>query len=92
MSLVALAALGALLLYLALRVARMKRRSLPFVLAYPLFVLILLGGSAAIFVVASHSAVWAGLDGENPRALIGIYGMTAVGALVLWFVARRAIR
>ncbi len=91
MSPIALVALGALLLYLALRVGRMKR-SLPFVFAYPLFVIILLGGSAAIFVGATHSVVRLGLDGEDPRALIGVYAATAVGALVLWFVARRAIR
>lgn len=52
----ALVALVALALYFALRVARIKRPSMPFLVAYPLFVLILVGGGVAVFVGASNAA------------------------------------
>jgi hypothetical protein len=91
MTFVALGALAALFLYLALRVARMKRKSLPFVVAYPAFVIIFLGGAVATFVAASQGAVRLGFDGEAPRAIAGIYGATALAALVLWLIARGII-
>jgi len=91
MSQVALIALAAFLVYLALRVARMRRRSLPFLLAYPLFVLIFVGGSLATFVAAGYGVAQLGFPEEDPRLLIGVYGATLLGAAVLWLIARRAI-
>ena len=91
MSQFVLVALAAFLDYLALRVVRMKRRSLPLVVAYPVFVLIFLGGSVATFVAAGHGAAQFGLQDDDPRLLIGVYGATALGAVVLWLIARRAI-
>jgi hypothetical protein len=81
---------GVFLVYLALRVAQMKR-SLPFVVAYPLFVLILVGGSVVAFIVASHGAVLAGFRGDDPRVRVAIFGVTAVASLILWLIARFAI-
>lgn len=88
MSQLAWGALAALLLYFALRVATMKR-SMPFVFAYPLFVLILLGGGIAVFLGASWAAVWLGLAREP--ALVAIFGVTAVSLFLLWWLARRVI-
>jgi hypothetical protein len=91
MSQVMLVALAAFLVYLALRVVRMKRRSLPFVIAYPVFVLVFLGGSVATFVAAGHGAVRLGLQSGDPQLIVAVYGTTALAAVVLWFVARRLI-
>jgi multisubunit Na+/H+ antiporter MnhB subunit len=88
MSQFAWAALAALLLYFALRVATMKR-SMPFVFAFPLFVLILLGGGIAVFVAASWVVVLFPLGREE--ALIALLAVTAVGLFPLWWLARRAI-
>jgi hypothetical protein len=82
------AAVGALLLYFALRVAQMKR-SLPFLIAYPLFVLILVGGGIAVFVGTSWIAVILNLGKE--AALIAVYGVTVLSLFVLWWLARWAI-
>ena len=82
-------AFGALLLYLALRVVQIKRRTLPFVIAYPLFVIIFLGGGVAVFVGAGWAAVALRLSREV--SLIGVYGVTAVALVALWFVARRIV-
>jgi hypothetical protein len=82
-------AVGALALYLALRVLQVKRPSMPFVLAYPLFVLIFAGGGVAIFVVAGHSA--AALRLERELALAFTYGLTTVALFLLWRIARRLI-
>lgn len=88
MTQIAWAAVAALLLYFALRVAQMKR-SLPFLIAYPLFVLILVGGGIALFVGTSWVAAMMKLGKE--AALIAIYGVTVLGLFVLWWLARRAI-
>lgn len=88
MSQFAWGAVAALLLYFALRVATMKR-SMPFVFAYPLFVLILLGGGIALFVATSWALVF--FPVEREVALIAIFGVTAVGLFPLWWLARRAI-
>jgi hypothetical protein len=77
------------LIYFAVRVARMPR-SLPFLLAYPLFVFLLVGGGVAIFVGASWIAVWLGLGKE--AALAATFGTTALGLVLMWWVALRAIR
>lgn len=84
-----IAALAALLLYLALRVVQMKRRSLPFLVAYPLFVLILWGGAIIVFVVASNVA--AGLALAKEAALVVVYGATGIATIALWLIARRII-
>ena len=84
-----IAALAALLLYLALRVVQMKRRSLPFLVAYPLFVLILWGGAIVVFVVASNVA--SGLSLTKEARLVVVYGATGIATIVLWLVARRII-
>lgn len=82
-------AIGALLLYFALRVVQMKRASLPFLLAYPLFVVVLLGGSAGAFIGASWAVVSLGLSKE---ASLGVaFGVTALSAIALWWFARRLI-
>ena len=88
MTQIAWAAVGALLLYFALRVAQMKR-SLPFLIAYPLFVLILVGGGIAVFIGTSWAATLLGLSRE--AGLIAIYGVTALSLFALWFLARWAI-
>ncbi len=80
---------GAVLLYLALRVVQMKRPSMPFLIAYPLFVVILLGGGVALFVGFSWGAVL--LDLGHEASLAYTYGLTALGLFVLWRVARRVI-
>ncbi|MBL9096495.1 MAG: hypothetical protein JNK07_06160 [Alphaproteobacteria bacterium] len=80
---------GAVLLYLALRVVQMKRPSMPFLIAYPLFVVILLGGGVALFVGFSWGAVL--LDLGHEASLAYSYGLTALGLFVLWRVARRVI-
>ena len=80
---------GAVLLYLALRVVQMKRPSMPFLIAYPLFVVILLGGGVALFVGFSWGAVLLALGHE--ASLAYSYGLTALGLFVLWRVARRVI-
>ena len=83
-------AVGAVaLVYFAVRVARMER-TLPFLLAYPLFVFLLVGGGMAIFVGASWVSVWLRLGRE--AALGATFGTTALGLLLMWWVARRAIR
>jgi hypothetical protein len=88
MSLIAWLAVAALLLYFALRVAQMKR-SMPFLIAYPLFVLILVGGGIAVFIGMSWVAAFLGLGKE--AALGTVYGVTALSLFVLWRLARRAI-
>lgn len=85
----ALVALLALALYLALRVARIKRPSMPFLVAYPLFVLVLVGGGVAVFVGMSQVAAAYGLGRE--AGLAAIYGATAVSLLILWFIAKRIV-
>ncbi len=85
------ATLVALLLYLALRVVQMKRRSMPFLIAYPLFVLILVGGGICVFLAASRVALTYGFTGEDPVALAGVFGVTGLCLLPLWWLARRAI-
>lgn len=89
MTQLALIALIALMLYLALRVVQMKRPSLPFLVAYPLFVLILWGGAVVVFVVVSKVA--AGLALEREAALIVVYGTTGIATVLLWLLARRII-
>jgi len=85
------ATLAALLLYLALRVVQMKRGSMPFLIAYPLFVLILVGGGVGVFLAASHVALAYGYTGEDSVALAGIFGVTGLCLLPLWWLARRVI-
>lgn len=85
----ALIAVVALALYLALRVGRIKRPSMPFLVAYPLFVLILVGGGVAVFVGMSNVAVAYGLGREE--GLAAIYGSTALALLILWFIAKRVV-
>ena len=80
---------GALLLYLALRVVQLKRASLPFVAAYPLFVAVFFGGSVAVFLGVSWVSVWLGLAHEV--SLVGVFGATSIGAVLLWIAARRMI-
>lgn len=80
---------GAVLLYLALRVVQMKRESMPFLIAYPLFVLIFAGGGMALFVGFSWGAVL--LDLGHEASLAYTYGLTALGLFVLWRIARRVI-
>jgi hypothetical protein len=92
MSQFAWVALAALLLYFALRVWRLKRPSLPFLIAYPLFVAVLLGGALATFVAASRAAASFGYTAEDPIALAGVFGVTGLASLVLWWIARRTIR
>ncbi len=82
-------AVGVLALYLALRVVQMKRQSMPFVVAYPLFVMIFVGGAVAIFVGASNAA--AVLRLEREFALAFSYGLTIVALFLLWRIARRLI-
>jgi len=91
MSQIVLAVAAALLVYLALRVMQIKRPSLPFLVAYPAFVLIFVGGGLALFVGLSHVAARLGYTGEDPAALVGVFGGTAVGLLALSWIARRAI-
>lgn len=80
---------GAVLLYLALRVVQMKRESLPFLIAYPLFVLIFVGGGMALFVGFGWGASALGFGRE--ASLAYTYGLTALGLFVLWRIARRII-
>jgi ABC-type antimicrobial peptide transport system permease subunit len=89
MSQVLLVAIGALLVHFAYRVAQMKRQGMPFLIAYPVFVLIVLGGGVGLFVGAGWAAVAVGLPKE--AALVVVYGVTAAGLIALWFVARRII-
>lgn len=84
-----LGAAAALLLLFAVRVARMPR-SLPFVVAYLVFVVVLVGGGVAVFVGSSWAAVWLRLGKE--AALLATFGTTLVSLFFLWWVARRAIR
>ena len=83
-------AVGVLLLYFALRVVQMKRASLPFLIAYPLFVAVFFGGSVGVFVGMSWLSASFGLAKE--ASLLAVFGVTAVGVVLLWFVARRLIR
>jgi hypothetical protein len=88
---VVLAAAVALLLYLALRVVQMKRASLPFVAAYPLFVIILVGGGVSVFIGASFvAAAWI-RDVEDTILRVGVFAVTGVCLLPLWWLARRTI-
>ncbi|MEQ1865847.1 MAG: hypothetical protein ABL996_14510 [Micropepsaceae bacterium] len=89
MSQVLLVAIGALLVHFAYRVVRMKRDGMPFLVAYPVFVLVVLGGGVGLFVGAGWAAVALRLPKE--AALVAVYGVTAAGLIVLWFVARRII-
>lgn len=82
---------AALLVYLALRVVQIKRPSLPFVAAYPAFVLIFAGGGVALFIGLSNLAVRLGYGAEDPAAMVGVFGGTALGLWVLSWIARRAI-
>jgi hypothetical protein len=81
----------ALLVYLALRVVQIKRRSLPFLIAYPVFVLIFAGGGVAAFVGLSHAAARAGYSGEDPAVMVAIFGGTGLALLLLSWIARRVI-
>jgi hypothetical protein len=89
MSQLAYGIVAAVLLYLALRVAQMKRTGMPFLIAYPLFVLIFAGGGIALFIGFSWGAVLLGLGRE--ASLAYSYGLTAIGLFVLWRIARRVI-
>lgn len=91
MSQIALVVGAALLVYLALRVVQIKRPSLPFLIAYPVFVLVFAGGGVALFIGLSHVVARLGYFGDDPVALVAIFGGTAVGLLVLSWIARRAI-
>lgn len=82
-------AVGVLALYLALRVVQIKRQSIPFIVAYPLFVLIFVGGGTAIFVGATNAAAVLQLGRE--LALAFSYGLTLVALFLLWRIARRMI-
>lgn len=84
-----LGAAAVLLLLFGVRVARMPR-SLPFVVAYLVFVVVLVGGGIAVFLGSSWAAVWLGLSKE--AALGMTFGATLVSLFFLWWVARRAIR
>ena len=89
MTLIVEALVVLVLVYFAVRVARMPR-SLPFLVAYPLFVFILGGGGVAVFVGASWAATWLRVGREVSLSIA--LGGTAVGLFVLWWVALRAIR
>lgn len=91
MSQIVLAVAAALLVYLGLRVMQIKRPSLPFLVAYPVFVLIFVGGGLALFVGLSHVAARLGYGSEDPAAMVGVFGGTALGLWVLSWIARRAI-
>jgi hypothetical protein len=91
MSPIVLAVAAALLGYLALRVTQIKRPSLPFLVAYPAFVLIFIGGGMALFVGLSHVAARLGYGSEDPAAMVGVFGGTALGLWLLSWIARRAI-
>ncbi len=82
-------AVGVLALYLALRVVQIKRQSIPFIVAYPLFALIFVGGGTAIFVGATNAAV--ALQLPRDLALAFSYGLTVVALFFLWRIARRII-
>lgn len=86
---VALVAFVALLLYLALRVWRMKRPSMPLLIAYPVFLLIMVGGGLVVFIAMSYAAEAYRLSKE--LTLVAIYGTTTVSLFILWFIARRFI-
>jgi hypothetical protein len=92
MSQIALVIGVALLAYLALRVVQIKRASLPFLIAYPIFLLIFVGGGVALFIGLSHGVAALGYTGEHPVGLAAIYGGTALGLLFLGWMARRVIR
>jgi len=81
----------ALLVYLALRVVQIKRPSLPFLIAYPVFVLIFVGGGLVAFVALSRAVAALGYGSEEPAAMVGIFGGTALALLILSWAARRAI-
>lgn len=89
MSFAVIGALIGLLLYLALRVVQIKRPSLPFLVAYPLFVLILWGGAIIVFVAMSNLASLLTLGRE--ASLVIVYGATGLATIALWVVARRVI-
>lgn len=89
MSILALGAFGVLLVYLGLRVVQLKRSSMPFLVAYPLFVVTLVGGSFGVFIAASNAAVVMRLGHELGVAFT--YGMTIFAVIVFWRVARRLI-
>jgi hypothetical protein len=78
-----------LLLLFGVRVARMPR-SLPFVVAYFVFVVVLVGGGVAVFLGASWAVVLLRLGKE--AALAATYGVTLLSLFFLWWVAKRAIR
>lgn len=88
---IVIAVAAALLLYLALRVAQIKRPSLPFLVAYPVFVLIFVGGGLVLFVGLSQIAARLGYGSEDPAAMVGVFGGTGLGLLLLSWIARRAI-
>jgi hypothetical protein len=89
MTLILPAVAAAVLAYFAVRVARMAR-SVPFVVAYVVFVALLIGGGIATFVGASWLAVLLRLEQE--AALGFTFGVTLLSLFFLWWVARRAIR
>jgi hypothetical protein len=80
---------AAALVYFAVRVARMER-SLPFVIAYLVFVAVFVGGGIATFVGASWLAAVLRLGREAALGLT--FGVTVLSLFFLWWVARRAIR
>ncbi|MEQ1868158.1 MAG: hypothetical protein HOP13_03675 [Alphaproteobacteria bacterium] len=84
-----LGAAAVLLVLFGVRVARMPR-SLPFVAAYLVFVVVLVGGGVAVFLGASWVAVLLRLSKE--AALAATFGMTLLSLFFLWWVAKRAIR
>ena len=78
-----------LLVLFGMRVARMPR-SLPFVVAYFVFVVVLVGGGVAVFLGASWTVVLLRLGKE--AALATTFGVTLLSLFFLWWVAKRAIR
>lgn len=84
-----LGAAALLLVVFGVRVARMPR-SLPFLVAYLVFVVVLVGGGVAVFLGTSWAAVALRLGKE--AALAATFGTTLVSLFFLWWVARRAIR
>lgn len=91
MSQILLAVTAALFAYFALRVVQMKRPSMPFLIAYPVFLLIMVGGGLVAFIALSYAAATFGYNSEDAAALAGILGGTGFCLLLLWWVARRAI-
>jgi hypothetical protein len=84
-----LGAAAVLLVLFGVRVSRMPR-SLPFAVAYAVFVIVVVGGGLAVFLGASWAAVLLGLSKE--AALAATLAATVISLFFLWWVAKRAIR